>query len=223
MSIPNQPPPEWLQELEDEKTTPSTPLSPRTVPQATMATSSTSNIDGGSRRLSPQEQSKARLLYFVMKLITLALCALMFSTACIALEHISGVANSGQIFVATYMLFFSLLLAALEVAQMQQITWLDHMLRRNFGFLFSAMGKAFFVIFIAFLCFGLDGDLPIWTGIAVAAYGGSQVVLFLKFPEYSDYVPHGYGALPETGIAGPASGQGAPAATTATSVNGNSL
>ena len=221
MSIPNQDPPEWLKKLEDEKTTPSTPLSPRTVPQTTMATNSTNNLDGGSRRLSPQEQSKARLLYFAMKLITLALCALMFSTACIALEHISGVANSGQIFVATYMLFFSMLLAALEVAQMQHITWLDHMLRRNFGFLFSAMGKAFFVIFIAFLCFGLDGDLPIWTGIAVAAYGGSQVVLFLKFPEYSDYVPQGYGALPETGNVNAGPG-GAPTAT-ATAVNGNAL
>jgi hypothetical protein len=199
MSLPPQAPPAWLVEEEDEKQhSANMPLSPQRQNSASV----TGNPDiSSSRRLTNEQESKAKLLYFGMKVLTLALCVLMLCTASISLHAISGVSASGQIFVATYMIFFSVLLAAFEIAQMQQILWLDHMLRRNFGFLFAAMGKAFFVIFVAFLCFGLDGDLPLATGIAVAAFGGGQLAMYLKYPAYFEYVPPGYGPPTEQPLA----------------------
>lgn len=203
MSLPSQAPPAWLAEEEDEKeTSPKTPLSPR-IPQS--STGGVGQVERGqNRHLSEEEEAKARMLYFGMKGVTLMLCVLMFSTACISLEGVSGVSGSGQIFVATYMIFFSILLSAFEITQMQQIIWLDHMLRRNFGFLFSAMGKAFFIIFVAFLCLGLDGELPLATGIAVAVFGGGQVAMYLKHPEFFEYIPPGYGPLLEQPSSQPA-------------------
>lgn len=58
----------------------------------------------------------------------------------------NGVETSGKIFVATYMVFFSLLLFFFEMMEIRPIEWLDHMLRRNFGFLYGTMGKALYII-----------------------------------------------------------------------------
>jgi hypothetical protein len=196
MSIVNQAPPAWLVEEENDSNNNTTreggsgSISPRV---SAVNNSSIGLVEGSQRRqLSPEEERKARIVYFGIKGITLLLCALMFTTACIRLENIAGLSSSGQAFVASYMIFFSVLLAAFEISQTKQIIWLDHMLRRNFGFLFSAMGKAFFFIFIAFLCLGLDGEMAIGTGICVAAFGIGQVTLYLKRPEYFDYIPAGY-------------------------------
>jgi len=199
MSLANQEPPSWLVEEENKGShSPHSPMSP--VPQmptnhATM-NHSVGSVEGGvNKRLTAEEEKKARMVFFGIKGITLVLCAAMFITAIVHTEEVSGVTGSGQLFVATYMIFFSILLASFEVAQMQKIVWLDHLLRRNFGFLYSAMGKALFVIFVAFLCLGLDGesDMPVLVGISVAAFGGAQVALYLKNPEYFEYVPPGYG------------------------------
>lgn len=63
-------------------------------------------------------------------------------------ESITGVDKSGKVFVATYMLFFATLLFVFEGQQIPQLTieWIDHMLRRNVGFLYNVLGKAFFII-----------------------------------------------------------------------------
>jgi len=57
---------------------------------------------------------------------------------------------------------------------------------RNFGFIYGAMGKSFFIIFIAFLSFGL-GDpqaLTLATGSCWACFGGLELALYLKYPEW---------------------------------------
>lgn len=116
----------------------------------------------------------------------MGLCVLMFITACIGIQSINGVNTVGKIFVAVYMLFFALLLFVFEAIQIRKVEWLDHMYQRNFGFLYNVLGKAFFVIFIAFLSFGL-GDpqgLTLGTGLSLACFGASKVAMFLKYPEY---------------------------------------
>jgi hypothetical protein len=62
------------------------------------------------------------------------------------IESINGVETSGKIFVATYMMFFSLLLFFFELMEIRPMEWLDHMLRRNFGFLYGTMGKSLYII-----------------------------------------------------------------------------
>lgn len=59
---------------------------------------------------------------------------------------ISGVDSTGKIFVSVYMFFFATLLFAFELNQIKPVEVIDHMFKRNFGFLYSYMGKAFFII-----------------------------------------------------------------------------
>ena len=70
----------------------------------------------------------------------------MEATAVIGLEYVDGVEASGKLFVAIYMMFFSTLLFCFELTQIRRVEWVEHMLQRNFGFLYGAMGKAFFII-----------------------------------------------------------------------------
>jgi len=59
---------------------------------------------------------------------------------------LDGVDAVEKLFVIAYMLFFSVLLFAFEAIQMRQIEWIDHLFRRNFGFLYGALGKSLFII-----------------------------------------------------------------------------
>jgi hypothetical protein len=91
-------------------------------------------------------QRKKVMIQWALRVTTMLLCVLMLVTAAIGLGSITGVDKSGKIFVATYMFFFSSLLFVFEGIQFQTVEWIDHMLKRNFGFLYNAMGKAFFII-----------------------------------------------------------------------------
>lgn len=138
---------------------------------------------------SPEQEQKAKMLYWGLKIGTMSLSVLMATTACIGLGSISGVDKSGKFFVGSYMFFFALLLFTFEGISLipetpfkQQI---DHLFKRNFGFMYNCMGKSFFIIFIAFLSFGL-GDpmgLTLFTGISLAAFGAGELALYLKYPE----------------------------------------
>jgi hypothetical protein len=59
---------------------------------------------------------------------------------------INGVDSVGKVFIAIYMLFFSTLLLMFELVEIKPIETVDYLLRRNFGFLYGAMGKSFYII-----------------------------------------------------------------------------
>jgi magnesium-transporting ATPase (P-type) len=129
--------------------------------------------------------AKLSTVLFTLKITTILLCILMDATAIIGIGYINQVDEVGQFFVAAYMLFFASILMAFEIMSFRKIEWIDHWFRRNCGFLYSSLGKALFIIFIAFLSFGL-GDpesLTLSTGLALAAFGSLQVGLYLKYPE----------------------------------------
>jgi hypothetical protein len=88
-------------------------------------------------------KQKSPCYFYTLKAITMLLCILMSATAVIGLMDLS---SAGRIFVGVYMLFFSVLLFMFELVQIQPWEWVDHMFQRNFGFLYSAKGKAFFII-----------------------------------------------------------------------------
>lgn len=62
------------------------------------------------------------------------------------------------------------------------------MFKGNFGFLYGTKGKALYIIFVAFLSFGLTepATLCLATGSLFALLGGAQITMFLKYPEYFD-------------------------------------
>ena len=186
-----QTPPSWLSDIED-----STPLNNGLNGGAGISSNNNNSSNSSSSKgsigataalpgQSPMSMCTPAVVRHTLKAITMSLCVLMFSTACLGMQTINGVNKSGKIFVVAYMLFFSVLLFLFEAIQLHNIEWLDHMYQRNFGFLYSVVGKAFFVIFIAFLSFGLgDDSLSMATGLALSCFGAAKVALFLKYPEY---------------------------------------
>lgn len=90
--------------------------------------------------------TKSPCTYWTLKAVTMGLCALMCATALMGLAMLHGIENIGKIFVAVYMIFFSVLLFLFELVQVQPWPSLDHVFQRNFGFLYSAKGKALYII-----------------------------------------------------------------------------
>lgn len=131
---------------------------------------------------------KILLMTWAIRFTTLFLCVLMFVTAIIGIGSIDGVESSGKLFVGVYMLFFSALLFIFECMQIYPKEWIDHLFRRNFGFIYGTFGRSLFLIFIAFLSFGL-GDpqtLTFTTGTLWALFGVLNLGLYLKYPELFD-------------------------------------
>ena len=60
-----------------------------------------------------------------------------------------------EFFVALYVLLFAAVWFLFEISQIRPIAAVHDLLRRNFGFLFSPIGKCSFIVFIAFLNFGV--------------------------------------------------------------------
>lgn len=141
------------------------------------------------QKYDPLSQSKGdrktTIIYWTLKVVTMLLCLLMALTAIIGIEYVNDVQTSEKLFVATYMLFFSTLLFVFELVEVRPIEWIDHLLRRNFGFLYGVVGKSLYIIFIAVLSFGL-GDpqsLTFATGSSLCLFGILMLVLYLKYPE----------------------------------------
>lgn len=105
-----------------------------------------------------------------------------------SIGSITGLDQSGKIFVAVYMFFFASLLFVFEGVQVRSVEALDHIFKRNFGFMYNVMGKALYIIFIAFLSFGLGepATLSFITGLLLALFGVAELSLYLKFPEIFD-------------------------------------
>ncbi len=61
-------------------------------------------------------------------------------------DSINDVDAVGKIFIGIYMMFFSTLLCVFELVEIRPIESVDHFMKRNFGFLYGAMGKSFFII-----------------------------------------------------------------------------
>ena len=110
------------------------------------------------------------------KVAHIGLPALMVYTALSDFMHNSG---NQTWFIATYIMLFAAMLATFEVAQIRNCGPVTMVLRENFGFLFRPLSKAIFIIFLAFLEFGLDtgggdsNDIGILCGCLLIVDGAS--------------------------------------------------
>jgi len=105
---------------------------------------------------------------------------------------------SPDFFVAVYMMLFGALLFSYEVMTLKAVDFIIGPLRKNFGFLFGIKGKSIFIIFVAFLNFGLNSaaepakSLGLATGISFLVSGVLHFGIMLKYPEYlTSAVPAG--------------------------------
>jgi glycerol-3-phosphate acyltransferase PlsY len=95
----------------------------------------------------PTYNNRTVIIRFVFRIATMILCLGMISTAFVGFSHMKAEATEvGRFFVAIYMLFFAGLLFCFEIIQLRRINYLEEVYRRNFGFMFTAYGKALYII-----------------------------------------------------------------------------
>jgi hypothetical protein len=82
-----------------------------------------------------------------------------------------------------YLLLFGGTWFCFEASQLYPCDPIVVQLKRNFGFLFHPIGKALFIIFCAFLNFGVQAhSLGLATGLCCCAEGVILIGLYLKYP-----------------------------------------
>ena len=94
---------------------------------------------------------KKQTIFWILKICTIALSGLMAVTALLGLWNVRGIEDIGKVFVGVYMLVFSSILCSFEIIQILPWEQLDFLYRRNFGFLYGAKGKSFFIILYVYL------------------------------------------------------------------------
>ncbi|GMI36920.1 hypothetical protein TeGR_g3416 [Tetraparma gracilis] len=134
------------------------------------------------------EPANAKKVQYALSMLNLGLAVLMSASGFMAVAKATGF--SADIFVAIYMILFGVLLFSYELMFFKSVDSVVLPLRKNFGFLFGIKGKAIFIIFIAFLNFGLNTaaepakSLGLATGICFLVNGLLHFTVMLKYPEY---------------------------------------
>ena len=139
--------PEWLRKNEDL----SASLVRNDTGDLTAMTSSSASTVEQKQQPTSIFSKKTVFIQYALRIATMMICILMAATALIGLSCVHGVESTGRIFVAVYMFLFAGLLFIFEGVQMRNIEYLDHIYRRNFGFMYNSLAKSFFIIFIGFL------------------------------------------------------------------------
>lgn len=141
---------------------------------------------------APKENSEvARKRTYVrstFRFINMGAAVMMAATGAIGLASVKDIEHAGDIFVGLYMVLFAAILFLFETIQIRPCDLPQRVYKRNFGFLYGVKGKAIFMIFIAFLNFGLSKpkDLALATGIVLIVFGAVQILIHLKWPEYME-------------------------------------
>ncbi|TFJ86445.1 hypothetical protein NSK_002102 [Nannochloropsis salina CCMP1776] len=146
--------------------------------------------------------SCAKYVVPLSRFVNMGLACLM------AFSAVNGILKIAQLqldtfFVALYMFISAAILFFFELCQFKYVAFIDNVFRRNFGFMYGSRGKALYIIFIAFLNFGLvsTGILQFATGIVLAVDGGLMLFATFKYPTlFSGNEP----ALPSAGASHPA-------------------
>ena len=98
-------------------------------------------------------------------------------------------------FLAFYMILFAVLLFCYELMWWSPLTALNDNMRKNFGFMYGLQGKGLYLIFVAFLCFGLGADarvliLNYFTGISFLLGGCLHIFVVCYKPDVAaEYQP----------------------------------
>uniref|UniRef100_A0A7S2MBF0 Uncharacterized protein n=1 Tax=Helicotheca tamesis TaxID=374047 RepID=A0A7S2MBF0_9STRA len=139
---------------------------------------------------SSEERSSGGCVTKLLSIINLCLCALMAALGVLTIVDFdySSTDDYSQAFVSVYMIVFAVMLALYEFMWWIPLDAINRSLRKNFGFLYGIKGKAAYLIFIAFLTIGLQGEddyawLKYTTGISFLAVGALHLFLWFSKPE----------------------------------------
>lgn len=138
---------------------------PNVSPETFTSVSSGMQQDTG---LTPGQikAEKSHLTQIFLSILNIVVCGLMIFLGVmgiLAMTFGASLDGLSEFFVTVYMFVFSGLLLVYELMWWKSIGPINKLWRTNFGFLYGMRGKAGYLIFVAFLCLGLDSmeDLQI--------------------------------------------------------------
>lgn len=140
---------------------------------------------------------KSSMVQVALSVFNILICALMIYLGVAGIMQITfgaGFNELSELFVIIYMFVFSALLLTYEAMWWKSINSINRVLRKNFGFMYGLKGKAGFLVFVAFLCLGLEGI----TNLEVLMYAtgslwlvGKSSVYLLTAKHVLRYIPNG--------------------------------
>uniref|UniRef100_A0A7S3NGQ3 Uncharacterized protein n=1 Tax=Aureoumbra lagunensis TaxID=44058 RepID=A0A7S3NGQ3_9STRA len=148
--------------------------------------------DTGLRQPQTNEFGSKPMVIWGFRIVHFGLATMMAATGILSLTEFGRV-NRNQLsafVISFYLILFAVVWFAFETMFIMPIDYFIFHLKRNFGFLFHPLGKAIFIIFVAFLNFGVQEEsLGLATGILCLIDGALLVLLFLKYPHYHPLTP----------------------------------
>lgn len=134
------------------------------------------------------EMTDTNMVRFGYRIASLALGLMMIVASFTELFNLT---SFNRFFIAIYNILFAGLLILHESQGLVMCDGVDSTMRRYFGLLYGHMGRALFIIFIAFLNFALSdaGWLGTTTALLLLLLGGSMVAIYLKYPHLLDEAP----------------------------------
>lgn len=162
---------------------------------AAVPTEATSNATLNSN--SPSKCCGAGCVQKILSLLVVGIGSLMMVLAIFGLISFKWekAVSYSDAFVSIYMIIFATLLLAYELTWWASTAFVNKSLRKNFGFLYGIRGKSLFIIFVAFLTFGLEQKtneviygvslkmLGLGTGISFFAVGVLHLTLYFLKPD----------------------------------------
>ena len=99
----------------------------------------------------------------LLSLLNMGLAALMTALGVLTIieVHRTGLGDLSEPFLAAYMVLFAILLFVYELMWWSPVPKLNKDMRKNFGFMYGLRGKGLYLIFVAFLCFGLGKEAKV--------------------------------------------------------------
>jgi hypothetical protein len=124
---------------------------------------------------------------FGIRVVVIASAVLLGANGVIAFLNMGGSDNLvSDGFVSTYIVMLAALLFFHELSQIYPSQYVDNIVKRNFGFMYKPLGTGTFMIFVAFLNFGItqESRLSNATGISVSIVGFLYMLAYMRWPEF---------------------------------------
>eukprot|EP00904_Undaria_pinnatifida_P006557 jgi/Undpi1/3030/HiC_scaffold_14.g06407.m1 len=144
--------------------------------------------EGGNGYGVKAGMADSNMVRFGFRVAALFLGTMMIVASFVELWNLSSFT---RFFIAIYNMLFAALLILHESQGLVMCDGVDSTLRRYFGLLYGHLGRAVFIIFIAFLNFALTdaGWLGNITALLLLLLGGVMVAVFVKYPHLLDESP----------------------------------
>lgn len=142
--------PDWVNPQQNAETS--------VVAEANVSTGAVPSSGGNSGM-----KSKGSCALAMLSIMNMGLAVMMTALGVLTIieVHKSGIGDLSEPFLASYMVLGAVLLFLYELMWWSPMINLNKNMRKNFGFMYGLRGKGLYLVFVAFLCFGLGKDAKV--------------------------------------------------------------